>query len=155
MIGQESPSYAENPGNRGRQGISNRSYHASPPQPWWALSWHRQNRTVFLCQCKQRCHTTVLASSAFGYVWWVAGAHWLRAQASSRGGLCSCVSLIPCLPFRGVCLLDHGAALTLLPIRHLQTDSHPETFQRRTKCYLHCCSYAGLFGIPQTSAALL
>ena len=140
MIGQDSPRYAENTDNKGRKGVCNRSCYGSAaalvgPQ----LSSAKQNS--FLCQCKQRCHTTVLASSAFGHVWWVAGAHWLWLQASSRWGLCSCVSLIPCLPFHGVCLLEHSTALTLLPITYLQTDSHPETFEHRTdECYLHCCS---------------
>lgn len=146
-IGQESPRYAETPGNKGRQGISNRSYHGSAAALVGSqLASAKQNR--FLCQCKQRCHTTVLASSAFVYVWWVAGARWLWVHASSRRGLCRCVSLIPCLPFRGVCLLEHSAALTLLPIKHLQADSRPETSEHRTKCCLHCCGYAGLFGFP-------
>lgn len=155
MIGQGSLRHAENPGNKGRQRISNRSYHGSAaalvgPQLAPAKQKH------FLCQCKQRCHTTVLASSAFGYVWWVAGAHWLWIQASSRQGLCSCVSLIPCLPFRKVCLFEHSAALTLLPITRLRADSHPETSEHRAgKCYLRCCSYTGPFGFPQTSAARL
>lgn len=101
VAGQGSPRYAENPGNKEKQGVSNRLCYGSTtalvgPQ----LSSAKQNR--FLSQCKQRCHTTVLASSAFGHVWWVAGAHWLWLQASSRRGLCSCVSLIPCLPFRSL-----------------------------------------------------
>lgn len=97
---------------------------------WWALSYHQQNRTVLVPV--QRCHTTVLASSAFGYVWWVTGAHWLWLQASSRQGFCSCVCLILCLPFHRVCLLEHRAALTLLLITYVQADLHPEIFEHRT-----------------------
>lgn len=113
-------------------------------------------QNCFLCQCKQKCHAAVLASSAFGHVWWVAGAHWLCLQGSSRRGLYSCVSLIPCLPFCRVCLLEHSAGLTLLPITYLWIDLHPETFEhRRDKGCIHCHSYTGLFGFPQTSVAHL
>lgn len=83
----------------------------------------------FFSQSKQRCHTTVRASSAFGYVWWGATAQWLWMQASSRQELCCWVSLIPCLPLCRVCLLEHHAALTLRHITHLQADSHPASTQ--------------------------
>lgn len=154
-VGQDSPRYAENTGNKGRQGLSHRWCCGSAaalvgPQ----LASAKQN--PFLCQCKQRCHTTVLASSAFGHVWWVAGARWLWLQASFGRGLWGCVSLIPRLPSRRVCLLGHSAALTLLPITYRRTDSYPESFDHRTdKCYLHCRSQAGLLGFPQSSAAHL
>lgn len=53
-------------------------------------------------------------------------------------------------------MLEHKAALTLLPITYLQTDLHPETFEHRTdKCYLHRRSQTKLFGFLQTSAAYL
>lgn len=61
--------------------------------------------------------------------------HWLCLQGSSRRGLYSCVSLIPCLPFRSVCLLEHRARLTLLPITYLWIDLHPETFEDRQVLY--------------------
>lgn len=76
------------------------------------------------------------------------------SAGSSRRGLYSCVSLIPCLPFHRVCLLEHSAGLTLLLITHLWIDLHPETFEHRTdKCCIHCHSYTGLFSFPQASVA--
>lgn len=124
-IGQDSPRYAENPSRKGMWGASKRLCHWSATAFVGSqLALAKQN--CFLCQCKERCHTTVHASGAFGYVWGVAGGHWLRLQASCRRGLCGCVSLIPCLPVCRVCLLEHSASPTLLPIGHLQADSHPE-----------------------------
>lgn len=94
-------------------------------QPWWDLSWHWQSRT-FSCASANKDVTQLSLLLVPSSVWGVAGVHWLWLQASSRRGLCSCVSLILCLPVCRVCLLEHNASPTLLPVGHLQADSHPE-----------------------------